>query len=46
LQALYQFDRHLLPVYVGQQMDVFIEARDYSTNKDLENHPNAKGPSS
>jgi len=25
LQALYSFDRHQLPVYVGQQMDVFIE---------------------
>ncbi|WP_432741328.1 HlyD family efflux transporter periplasmic adaptor subunit [Methylobacter sp. G7] len=30
LQALYSFDRHQLPVYVGQQMDVFIEAGDYS----------------
>lgn len=30
LQALYSFDRNRLPVYVGQQMDVFIEARDYS----------------
>ena len=45
LQALYSFDRKQLPIYVGQQMDVFIEARDYS-NKDSENHPNAKGPSS
>lgn len=27
LQVLYSFDRKLLPVYVGQQMDVFIEAR-------------------
>jgi HlyD family secretion protein len=26
LQLLYGFDRHDLPVYVGQQMDVFIEA--------------------
>ena len=26
LQALYAFDRASLPVYVGQQMDVFIEA--------------------
>jgi HlyD family secretion protein len=26
LQALYSFDRGALPVYVGQQMDVFIEA--------------------
>ena len=30
LQALYSFDRNLLPVYVGQQMDVFIEAKDYA----------------
>ncbi|MGZ5051130.1 MAG: efflux RND transporter periplasmic adaptor subunit [Methylobacter sp.] len=30
LQALYSFDRSQLPVYVGQQMDVFIEARDYA----------------
>lgn len=28
LQALYSFDRNQLPVYVGQQMDVFIEAKD------------------
>jgi HlyD family secretion protein len=26
LQVLYSFDRNQLPVYVGQQMDVFIEA--------------------
>ena len=26
LQALYSFDPETLPVYVGQQMDVFIEA--------------------
>ncbi len=30
LQALYSFDRKQLPVYVGQQMDVFIEAQDYT----------------
>ncbi|MDO9197358.1 efflux RND transporter periplasmic adaptor subunit [Rhodoferax sp.] len=30
LQALYSFERSQLPVYVGQQMDVFIEAQDYS----------------
>jgi len=46
LQVLYRFDRNQLPLYVGQQMDVFIEAEDYSPNKPLENHPNAKGPSS
>jgi len=34
LQALYSFDRNRLPVYVGQQMDVFIEAKDYSGNGD------------
>jgi len=28
LQALYSFDRSTLPAYVGQQMDVFIEAPD------------------
>jgi HlyD family secretion protein len=28
LQALYSFDRSSLPAYVGQQMDVFIEAPD------------------
>jgi HlyD family secretion protein len=26
LQAIYSFDPAALPVYVGQQMDVFIEA--------------------
>jgi RND family efflux transporter MFP subunit len=46
LQALYRFDRKQLPIYVGQQMDVFIEAQDYTPDQDLENHPNAKGPSS
>jgi hypothetical protein len=25
LQVIYSFDRKALPVYVGQQMDVFIE---------------------
>ncbi|MCF7967484.1 MAG: biotin/lipoyl-binding protein [Methylobacter tundripaludum] len=32
LQALYSFDRNQLPVYVGQQMDVFIETKDYAGN--------------
>ena len=27
MQAVYSFDRHKLPVYVGQQMDVFIEVK-------------------
>ncbi|NOT83477.1 MAG: HlyD family efflux transporter periplasmic adaptor subunit [Methylococcaceae bacterium] len=30
LQALYRFERKQLPIYVGQQMDVFIAAQDYS----------------
>jgi hypothetical protein len=46
LQALYRFDRNQLPVYVGQQMDVFIEARDYSTDKDSDKHQNPEGSSS
>lgn len=46
LQALYRFDRNQLPIYVGQQMDVFIEAQDYSPNKDSDNHQDAKGSSS
>lgn len=28
LQALYRFDRNQIPAYVGQQMDVYIEAAD------------------
>jgi HlyD family secretion protein len=39
LQALYSFERGQLPVYVGQQMDVFIEAREYSSGKDAETPP-------
>ncbi|MXS85913.1 biotin/lipoyl-binding protein [Nitrosomonas sp. HPC101] len=34
LQALYSFDRKQLPVYVGQQMDVFIEVRNQPDNSD------------
>lgn len=30
LQALYSFDRNSIPVYVGQQMDVYIEAQEYA----------------
>lgn len=30
LQVLYSFDRNLIPAYVGQQMDVFIETSDCS----------------
>ena len=33
LQALYSFDREQLPAYVGQQLDVFIEAPDYGESK-------------
>ena len=43
LQALYRFDRKLLPIYVGQQMDVFIEAQDYSPTQDSAQPPKAKG---
>ncbi len=32
LQLLYGFDRNELPVYVGQQMDVFIEAPPLETD--------------
>jgi len=31
LQALYSFPRTALPVYVGQQMDVFIESAPLAT---------------
>ncbi len=44
LQALYRFDRKQLPIYVGQQMDVFIEAQDYSPTQDSAQPPKAKGP--
>ena len=27
LQVIFSFDRRNLPIFVGQQMDVFIEAR-------------------
>jgi len=46
LQVLYRFDRKHLPIYVGQQMDVFIEAQNDSTDKDSDNQQNTKGPSS
>ncbi|MGH8067885.1 MAG: hypothetical protein ACRERE_22195 [Candidatus Entotheonellia bacterium] len=32
LQRLYSFDRDDLPVYVGQQMDVFIETPPLETD--------------
>lgn len=40
LQALYQFDRHRLPAFVGQQVDVFIEAPGYDAL-----HPAGQEPS-
>jgi HlyD family secretion protein len=46
LQALYSFDRNQIPVYVGQQMDVFIEAQDYSIDKKKESRPNTGGSAS
>jgi RND family efflux transporter MFP subunit len=42
LQALYSFDRSQLPVYVGQQMDVFIEAKDYAAD-DAEKRSSTSG---
>lgn len=33
LQAVYAFDRGVIPVFVGQQMDVFIEARPLGERK-------------
>lgn len=42
LQALYSFDQKQLPVYVGQQMDIFIEAQDVG-NKAPESAGAAKG---
>ena len=33
LQVLFSFERGKLPVYVGQQMDVFIEARPVASGK-------------
>ena len=32
LQVLYAFDRGDLPLYVGQQMDVFVEAPPLATD--------------
>ncbi len=43
LQALYSFDRNHIPVYVGQQMDVFIEAQDDSSDS-KETRNNAGAP--
>lgn len=46
LQALYSFNRDQLPVYVGQQMDVFIEAQDDSSGETQQIRPDAGGSSS
>jgi HlyD family secretion protein len=43
LQILYSFDRGELPVYVGQQMDVFIEAPPLETDiVQMRTHEKAK----
>jgi multidrug resistance efflux pump len=38
LQVLYSFNRDALPLYVGQQMDVFIEADSDRPQRDLHAH--------
>jgi multidrug efflux pump subunit AcrA (membrane-fusion protein) len=43
LQALYSFNHDHLPVYVGQQMDVFIEAQENSNGDKSESQPNKTG---
>jgi hypothetical protein len=37
LQVIYQFDRNAVPVYVGQQMDVFIDGAPPTKNAPPEN---------
>ncbi len=39
LQAIYSFDHGTLPVYIGQRMNVFIEAPSVPTEKDSGNGP-------
>lgn len=39
LQALYSFDRNQMAVYVGQQMDVFIEAEDFADSQPGNGNP-------
>ena len=46
LQALYRFNRDQIPIYVGQQMDVFIEAQDVSNNTSNESQLKPAGPQS
>ena len=42
LQALYSFNRATLPAYVGQQMDVFIEAPDADSAQPPMHQPDQK----
>ena len=46
LQALYSFDRDHIPVYVGQQMDVFIQAEEDANGKKNYTNQNKTGSSS
>jgi RND family efflux transporter MFP subunit len=41
LQVIYSFERGDLPIYVGQQMDVFIEAREPTATVNATNPPAA-----
>jgi hypothetical protein len=41
LQVIYSFERGDLPIYVGQQMDVFIEAPEAVANMTSTNRPAA-----
>ncbi len=43
LQAIYSFDPKSLPVYVGQQMDVFIEAHESAGTRMTTDTPKAGG---
>lgn len=43
LQVLYEFDRNALPVYVGQQMDLFIEAPPVASNSSTARSANNTG---
>src|SRR4029434_10219603 len=42
LQVIYSFDRGELPVYVGQQMDVYIEAPPVVARMPAPSHADAK----
>jgi HlyD family secretion protein len=46
LQVIYAFNRAALPVYVGQQMDVFIDAPDVAPDKEPIHSPAAEGGNS